>query len=390
MSDSEKRYILVVDDEVQVIRGIIRELSGWAKQNNIRVTGAVIGREALEFIENHENEIELVIADMRMPGMTGGDMLLTIQDRYPDVATILLTAYTDREELAKAVKAGIYAYIPKPWETEELIEEIENAIACKNKKKQQMESARILDEQFKHGEEFQRKTLHVDLPTSDDIRFSLLHLPAECRYCNGDYYDVIPLSPKRFIVLIGDIAAKGLMGAFVTIMIKSILYKEYIDPKQQRNEHVTPSSLLEWLNRQLFYHLQNFDLLLVSFAVGIVDTEGMTLTYGLADHTPIACIRDGEFVTLSTEGTGLGAIEELRFEEKVFSLHSGDTLLFMSDGLANHVFSHTRSSPLSLLSNIEETNSNGRFIEQVHDLILEENEKGTFDDDVTLIAAELR
>ncbi|MFP4484475.1 MAG: response regulator [Spirochaetota bacterium] len=123
------RYILIVDDETPIIRSLTRELDGWARSNGYSVSGTVIGRLALDFIEEHRNEVDLVIADIRMPGMSGGDMALEIKKRYPDIKIIVLTAYNDTKEIRKAHQAGISSFMTKPWDTEHLIHEIEQALS---------------------------------------------------------------------------------------------------------------------------------------------------------------------------------------------------------------------------------------------------------------------
>ncbi len=129
---NDKRYILVVDDETNIIKSLMRELGDWANTEGLTVTGAVIGEEALDFIEEHRNEVELVIADIRMPGMSGGDMALRIKKRYPDIRIIVLTGFNDRNEIKKAEKAGICSFMTKPWEMDHLIGEIEKAMSYQN------------------------------------------------------------------------------------------------------------------------------------------------------------------------------------------------------------------------------------------------------------------
>jgi DNA-binding NtrC family response regulator len=133
--DEKKRYILIVDDEVNIIRSLVRELTDWARGKNIQISAAVIGKEALQFLQDHRDQVELVIADMRMPGMSGGDMLLEIKEQFPEIMTILLTAYNDRAEIAKAVKADIFSFIPKPWDADHLIDEIEKALEQKRNRR---------------------------------------------------------------------------------------------------------------------------------------------------------------------------------------------------------------------------------------------------------------
>ena len=119
-------YILVVDDEPRIIQSLVRELSPWAQSQGYSITGVLIGRQALEFVEEHQNEVALVIADIRMPGMSGGDMARELRKRRPNIPIVVLSAYNDVGELNKA---EIDSFVRKPWETDHLIGELERALA---------------------------------------------------------------------------------------------------------------------------------------------------------------------------------------------------------------------------------------------------------------------
>jgi response regulator RpfG family c-di-GMP phosphodiesterase len=79
-------------------------------------TSAAEGRKILE-----EHEIEVVITDQRMPGMSGAEFLESIIPDFPEPMRMLLTGYTDIQALIDAVNKGqIYRYMNKPWNEEEL------------------------------------------------------------------------------------------------------------------------------------------------------------------------------------------------------------------------------------------------------------------------------
>ncbi len=124
----ERNYILVVDDEISIIKSLMRELSDWAATVGLCVTGAVIGEEALDIIEEYQERIKVVIADIRMPGMSGGEMAQEIKKRNPNLQIIVLTGYNDKKEIKKAKKAGISSFMKKPWERDELIQKIKKAL----------------------------------------------------------------------------------------------------------------------------------------------------------------------------------------------------------------------------------------------------------------------
>ena len=82
--------------------------------------------EALEYLKNNEREV--VISDFMMNEMNGIDFLTQTKELYPNVSTILLTGYADKENAIRAInEVGIYKYIEKPWDNDELIINIKNA-----------------------------------------------------------------------------------------------------------------------------------------------------------------------------------------------------------------------------------------------------------------------
>lgn len=110
----EKVKILYVDDEENNLNSF---KASFRRVYDIHTaTSAEEGRRVLE-----ENDIEIIITDQRMPGMTGVEFLESIINDFPDPMRILLTGYTDIQALIDAVNKGqIYRYMTKPWNEEEL------------------------------------------------------------------------------------------------------------------------------------------------------------------------------------------------------------------------------------------------------------------------------
>ena len=83
-----------------------------------------------------EKEIALVIADLRMPGLDGFQLLELIRARYPLIPVIIITAYDSQETAEEALRKGAFDYIPKPFRRERIIQAIEQGLAllrCKPK-----------------------------------------------------------------------------------------------------------------------------------------------------------------------------------------------------------------------------------------------------------------
>ncbi len=113
--------ILIVDDEVANLNALERTLKGLKRtlKDEYSIFLATNGKDALSIMER--NDIGFIIADQRMPGMTGIEFLEKTLDEHPDAIRIMLTAYTDEGLLMDAInKVHVHGYISKPWEPEEI------------------------------------------------------------------------------------------------------------------------------------------------------------------------------------------------------------------------------------------------------------------------------
>ncbi|MES2703573.1 MAG: response regulator [Bacteroidota bacterium] len=111
---AKKITILYVDDEhhnLVSFKAVFR-----IKYN---VLTAISGEEAIKLL--HNNLVNIIITDQRMPQMTGVEFLESILDEFPDPIRILLTGYADMNAVIDAVNKGkIFHYLSKPWNEEEL------------------------------------------------------------------------------------------------------------------------------------------------------------------------------------------------------------------------------------------------------------------------------
>jgi two-component system response regulator HupR/HoxA len=112
----DETTILIVDDEPRVLDALEAILAA-----EFRVLRAGHGEEALACLAA-EPEVAVIVTDHRMPGMTGVELLRRSQERTPDAVRIVLTAYTDVDNLMEAINTGrIYHFVPKPWDPNELL-----------------------------------------------------------------------------------------------------------------------------------------------------------------------------------------------------------------------------------------------------------------------------
>ena len=114
--------ILVVDDEPNYL--VV--LSELLKDEGFEILTAQRGEDGLRIVE--ETDLDLVITDMRMPGMDGVALLRAIKSYNPNLPVIMITAFGEVEKAVVAMKAGAYNYLVKPFNNEELLVNIRKAI----------------------------------------------------------------------------------------------------------------------------------------------------------------------------------------------------------------------------------------------------------------------
>jgi signal transduction histidine kinase len=115
-------YVLYVDDEAANLVVFSAGLRG-----TVSVVTAPSGATALELMR--KQEIAVLVADQRMPGMSGVDLLDAVRTEFPDTVRILMTAYSDLEAAIDAINRGhVHLYLRKPWEPVELRQVLVQAV----------------------------------------------------------------------------------------------------------------------------------------------------------------------------------------------------------------------------------------------------------------------
>jgi len=117
------KSILVVDDEKDMRLLLERSL---APDLNCRVTSAASGEAALKRLS--EETFDLVLADIKMPGMDGLELLELVKRTYPNQTVVMMTAYGSIDAAVEAVKNGAYDFITKPFDHDALVVRLEKAL----------------------------------------------------------------------------------------------------------------------------------------------------------------------------------------------------------------------------------------------------------------------
>ncbi len=130
--------IMLVDDEVPFVEAMTKRLN----RRGLSVEQAFSGDEALEKLTDGSNA-EVVILDVKMPGMDGIETLKAIKRRVPLVEVIMLTGHATVESAIEGMKCGAFDYLLKPCDMDALIAKVSEAAGRKRRQEEKIINARI-------------------------------------------------------------------------------------------------------------------------------------------------------------------------------------------------------------------------------------------------------
>ena len=291
---SEKNAILIVDDQPEILNALERLLK---EEYVVRTTTS--GHQALDMLKEHE--FALIMADQRMPLLTGVEFFTEAIGIQPDAIRILITAYADINASIEAINKGqIFQYISKPWEPEELRLIVRRAI----EKYTLLKENRELDRRLKEANELLRR---------ENVQ---LRLHMEKQY---DFSNIIGESPKmlqvfkllrKVIDTPTSVLLFGETGTGKELIARAIHYNSNRKKKMfvAQNCGALPDTLLE---SELFGHIRGAFTGAVSDRKGLFEmADGGTIFLDeIADTSPalqlrlLRVLQEGEIKPVGSDKT---------------------------------------------------------------------------------------
>jgi DNA-binding NtrC family response regulator len=139
--------VLLVDDEVPFVETMTKRLS----KRELSVVTAFTGIEALQKLEKQKN-VDVVILDVKMPGMDGIETLREIKREHPLVEVIMLTGHATVATAIDGMKLGAYDYLMKPCDIDQLLSKVKEAKAKKREHEEKITQARIAEIAMRRGD----------------------------------------------------------------------------------------------------------------------------------------------------------------------------------------------------------------------------------------------
>ncbi len=289
--------ILIVDDE-EVLRDV---LDAVLRREGFDVVPASTGEEALSLLDGEE--IDLVILDIMLPGISGIDTLRSIRISNPNLPVIIITAFSSIDGAIEAMKHGAFHYIPKPFKNEEVVHTVNKAL----------EQRRLTTENERLRSDLAEKFSYSNIIGKSDIMRKVFDLIRQA-------------SPSRSNILI-----QGESGTGKELVAKAI---HHASPRA-RNAFVTVNSGSlppELLESSLFGHMKG------SFTGAIATKRGL---FEVADNGSIFLDEIGNInletqakllrVIQEKEFMRLGSVETLKVDVRIIAATNADLTKLMSN-----------------------------------------------------------
>jgi len=130
--------VLFVDDEVPFVEALTKRLT----KRDLEIIPAYSGDEAMKKLVEQAST-EVVILDVKMPGMDGIETLREIKKRFPLIEVIMLTGHATVESAIEGMKLGAFDYLMKPCEIDQLVSKVKEAAARKRQHEEKIMQARL-------------------------------------------------------------------------------------------------------------------------------------------------------------------------------------------------------------------------------------------------------
>lgn len=311
-------HILIVDDDpvnLQVLRNHLL-------LERYRVTYASNGREGLLALEKNP-EIDLVLLDVMMPGLTGYEVARIIRETRSttELPIILLTARTRINDLVTGLESGANDYLTKPFDARELLARVRTMLELRRAARTQT-SLEALRAELELARTIQQSLLPDTVPSIPGLEVAVRYRSMEL--VGGDFYD-IRTTESGAGFLIADVSGHGVPAALIVSIVKTAFWFE--------KEHLaTPAELLSSMNRILTGNIKSE---FVTACYAYVDLEQKRLLVANAAHPSLLLLkRDGTPVReIRPRGRLLGFFDEISFQTESLQLEAGDRLLLYTDGI---------------------------------------------------------
>ncbi len=338
MSERPAR-ILTIDDE-QMVREI---LTAYLEDSGFEVTQARDGWTGIEMIRGEQPD--LVLCDLRMPGMDGLQVLATVTREFPELPILVVSGMGGMSDAIQALKLGAWDYVTKPIEDMAVLEHaIDHALERARLRRENREHREHLEgvneqlrqtvRQLQEDEAAARRIQFQLLPENDKVyrqyHFSRHLLTSQ--YLSGDFVDYFAIDGDHLGFYIADVSGHGVSSAFVTVMLKSYIGRYRELHRQNRDRGIlSPAETLSRLNREIFgCHMDKY----LTMFYGIIEWSSNLLRYSSGGQFPFPILFDGQQASyVGKKSLPIGLFDFASYQTETLPLPPRFAMVLISDGI---------------------------------------------------------
>ena len=379
--------LLIVDDEQNIRSSLVRNLIKWADSNSITLETADSAASALDFLQGKNRDTAIIISDQRMPERKGSDFLKRTAELYPHIIRIMLSGHADISDMRDMVSSGMYSFLEKPWDKQDLLNEVSKALELYKLRLKLAEDDKIQKAEMEIASDFHTTFYKVDIPVSKHYNFHIGHQHARDLLFCGDYYDIIPLGEDRYLLLLGDVAGHGLKASFLTPILKSISFSDY--RKQSKDSGCSPGEFLTWLNKKFVKILKRTPDLFIAFSACYIDGKKRTVKVSNGGQPPILLITPGRVLEISHAQMPLGVDADFHYEEETYHTDPGDMIFMYTDGISPDEINSARVNEPSFYELLQKMRTAREGADLLIDAMVSQTGGIVQDDDKTAISVQV-
>lgn len=331
--------LLVVEDEKAVRDSIV----AYFEDSGYRILEAANGSEGLTIFER--DLPDLVICDLRMPGMDGLQLLNRIMETTDETPVIVVSGAGVMTDVVEALRLGAADYLMKPVVDLSVLEHsVERAL----------ERSLLFKENYRYREELEKRNqelqdhvdrLKLDLQAGRAVQqrllprfpltqgdFKVQHDMEPSTYLSGDLVDYFELGPNQLVFYIADVSGHGASSALITLLIKTQIDRYRDELENNTSDIVTnPGQVLRQINLEL---LKTQTGKHATVFYGVIDTVEERMEYAMAAHfpAPIVCF-ESDCQLIQPESLAVGLFDDSSYESRTLDLKGFRRLTLLSDGI---------------------------------------------------------
>ena len=324
--------ILVVDDS-RVVRAY---LDSHLNKAGYSVVLAKDGKEAIAMLSE---DISVVLVDLWMPEMDGMACLRHIREQYPDLPVIMITVSHEISHAVDAMKNGAFYYVTKPFNPDEILALIEQAISTRLQAKRLRTAEGQLDKvhvrESAIAAQIRQSLLLPDLPGElHGIKAGNLSIAS--KDIDGDFYDCFAVNETCIDLIMGDVMGKGvpaaLLGAEVKKRFMTLLYN--LTRPSGNTTLPSPERIVSTVHKEMIPQLKEWETFF-TLCYARFDMHRLLLSYVDCGHMRTIHLHHETNASTLLQGVDMpiGFPGQDTFKQILVPFSLGDLFFFYSDGI---------------------------------------------------------